>query len=474
MSSPFNEEKYKRLLEGLEIAIINFSELSKVIDYRIEAEYFAHRFLEIDSVLSRIKTISFTQVASFVNGRPYNSNSFNDIQGVRISKIGDVTNRRDISEWEYVSSEEFYAQKGKLLSDGDILMTLTGDPPDVGKVNYIHNPQNASWNQRVARIRIKAKQTFYYSNDVLFAALTTEFVRAQLERYAKGIRQRNLGNESLDRLLIPILSDSTQNKIDEYIKLSYSSLSESQRMYKDAENQLLDELGLTDWQPNNTPVNIKQLKESFLASGRLDAEYYQQKYDEIETAVTKYKYGCDIIGNLFAQNTDVCDYQEDAYNYIEIGDINISDGTASFNLVSKEELPDNAKRVLHTNDLLISKVRPYRGAVAIIDFDDERLIGSGAFTVLRENSTYKKEVLQILLRTQIYKDWLLKWNVGSSYPVIKDEDILNLPIPKIPNQVQTEIATYVQKSIYLRNEAKQLLESAKLRVEDAISTPPFN
>lgn len=142
-------------------------------------------------------------------------------------------------------------------------------------------------------------------------------------------------------------------------------------------------------------------------------------------------------------------------------------------MVSKEELPDNAKRVLHTNDLLISKVRPYRGAVAIIDFDDERLIGSGAFTVLRENSTYKKEVLQILLRTQIYKDWLLKWNVGSSYPVIKDEDILNLPIPKIPNQVQNEIAAYVQKSISLRNEAKQLLECAKLKVEDAISTPPI-
>ena len=468
MSSPFNEEKYKALLEGLEIAIVKFSELSKVIDYRIEAEYFAHKFLEIDKAISKIKTISFTEVATFINGRPYGSDCFNCNEGVRISKIGDVTNKREISEWEYVTLDEFRAQKGRFLIDGDILMTLTGDPPDVGKVNYIYNPDNASWNQRVAKIRIKPKQTFYKNNDVLFAVLSSEFSRTQLERYAKGIRQRNLGNESLERLRIPILSNDIQNLIEDFIKSSFQSLSKSRSLYSEAEDILLSELGLKDWQPNNNPFNIKQLKESFLASGRLDAEYYQSKYDEIETVITKYKHGYDKIGKLFAQNTDVCDYKEDAYNYIEIGDINISDGTATFNLVSKEELPDNAKRVLHKNDLLISKVRPYRGAVAIIDFDDERLIGSGAFTALRENSTYKKEVLQILLRTQIYKDWLLKWNVGSSYPVIKDEDILNLPIPIIPNIVQSEIAGYVQRSMSLRGEAKQLLENAKLKVESEI------
>lgn len=455
-------------MEGLEIAIVNFSELSKVIDYRIEAEYFAHKFLKIDDILSQIETIPFTKVATFINGRPYNSDCFNSIEGVRVSKIGDVTNRREITEWEYVKSGEFINQKGKLLVDGDILMTLTGDPPDVGKVNFIRNPQNASWNQRVAKIRIKSTQKMYSSNDVLFAVLTTEFVRSQLERYAKGIRQRNLGNESLDRLLVPVLSENTQKMIEKSIKLSFSSLSESQRLYNDAEDQLLEELGLKEWQPSNVPVNIKQLKESFLTSGRLDAEYYQTKYDEIENIIKNYKNGTEVIGDLFSQNTEVCDFKEEAYNYIEIGDINISDGTAKYNLISKEELPDNAKRVLHKNDILISKVRPYRGAVSIIDFDDDKLIGSGAFTVLHEKTTYKKEVLQILLRTQVYRDWLLKWNVGSSYPVIKDEDILRLPIPLIPQNIQTEIAEYVQNSISLRNEAKQLLENAKMMVEREI------
>ena len=41
-------------------------------------------------------------------------------------------------------------------------------------------------------------------------------------------------------------------------------------------------------------------------------------------------------------------------------------------------------------------------------------------------------------------------------------------MPKIRNEVQTEIAEYVQKSISLRNEAKQLLENAKMMVEREI------
>ena len=44
-------------------------------------------------------------------------------------------------------------------------MSLTGDPPDVGKVHYINiNSESATWNQRVAKISIKDKTKKYMIN----------------------------------------------------------------------------------------------------------------------------------------------------------------------------------------------------------------------------------------------------------------------------------------------------------------------
>ena len=43
-----------------------------------------------------------------------------------------------------------------------------------------------------------------------------------------------------------------------------------------------------------------------------------------------------------------------------------------------------------------------------------------------------------------------------------------MPIPLIRPEVQAEIAQYIQRSFALRKEASQLLEEAKLSVEQAI------
>ena len=286
-------------------------------------------------------------------------------------------------------------------------------------------------------------------------------------RRISGNAQPKLNVFDISEIPIPQFNEEFYKKISDKIIQADELKQHSKSLYSQAEDLLLGELGLKDWRPKNTLHTTKKFSD-FAQSGRLDAEYYQPKYDEIEKAIKSYKGGYDIVSNLFNQNLDVCDYKKTEYNYIEIGDVNVGDGSVSFNKVETSELPDNAKRVLNKNDILISKVRPYRGAVAIIDFEQEDLIGSGAFTVLQEKSSYKKETLQILFRTAVYKDWLLKWNVGSSYPVIKDEDILNLPIPILPEQIQTKIASLIQQSFECKAQSKQLLEDAKRMVETEI------
>ncbi|MCL1882116.1 MAG: hypothetical protein FWF76_08075 [Oscillospiraceae bacterium] len=67
------------------------------------------------------------------------------------------------------------------------------------------------------------------------------------------------------------------------------------------------------------------------------------------------------------------------------------------------DLPANAKIQPKQGDLLVSKVRPYRGAVTVISENITDLVVSGAFTVLRSKNDYPVEVLAVIFRSNIYR-----------------------------------------------------------------------
>ena len=445
------------MLEGLEISVVKLSEVLEDVDLRLESEYYNSEHIVFNSVQGcDIESFSQYGTSEDLNeeGKGFPILRLNEFDSFFISKPSKYC--------DLISKETFELLK---LKKNDVLICRTnGNPKYVGKAAIVPKNYEYAFASYVFRLRPK---TDIINSATLVSFLNSKYGRIEIEKYSMVGNQANFSPAKFRQIAIPILSKELNNKIEEIVYKSFELLEESKSLYSQAEDLLLGELGLKDWQPKNTLHTTKKFSD-FAQSGRLDAEYYQPKYDEIEKAIKSYKGGYDIVSNLFNQNLDVCDYKKTEYNYVEIGDVNVGDGSVSFNKVETSELPDNAKRVLHKNDILISKVRPYRGAVAIIDFEQEDLIGSGAFTVLQQKSSYMKETLQILFRTAVYKDWLLKWNVGSSYPVIKDEDILNLPIPILPEAIQTKIASLIQQSFECKAQSKQLLEDAKRMVEAEI------
>lgn len=444
-------------MEGLEISVVKLSEVLEDVDLRLESEYYNSEHIVFNSVQGcDIESFSQYGTSEDLNeeGKGFPILRLNEFDSFFISKPSKYC--------DLISKETFELLK---LKKNDVLICRTnGNPKYVGKAAIVPKNYEYAFASYVFRLRPK---TDIINSATLVSFLNSKYGRIEIEKYSMVGNQANFSPAKFRQIAIPILSKELNNKIEEIVYKSFELLEESKSLYSQAEDLLLGELGLKDWQPKNTLHTTKKFSD-FAQSGRLDAEYYQPKYDEIEKAIKSYKGGYDIVSNLFNQNLDVCDYKKTEYNYVEIGDVNVGDGSVSFNKVETSELPANAKRVLHKNDILISKVRPYRGAVAIIDFEQEDLIGSGAFTVLQQKSSYMKETLQILFRTAVYKDWLLKWNVGSSYPVIKDEDILNLPIPILPEAIQTKIASLIQQSFECKAQSKQLLEDAKRMVEEEI------
>lgn len=455
-------------MEGLEIAETKLSNITNVIDYRIEAEYFSSKFLLNDKKLATIKTHPFMEVATFINGRPYPSESFNYYAtGVRIAKIGDVTNKRDIDSWEFVDIDEFHYQNGQLLTSGDILMTLTGDPPDIGKVNYMDDPINASWNQRVAKVRLIPEQKDYIGNDVLYIILSTEIVRIQLERYAKGIRQRNLGNESLDRLLLPDLSYELQLSIQNCVKQIYLNYNHSKCLYTEATNILLDNLKIKNCNLADSSPSIKSVQDSFVTSGRLDAEYYQPKYDDLFSRLNKFetKRLGDIVQIRKSIEPGSEAYQNKGIPFMRVSNLS----KFGFSDTEIHLSPDEYKDIIRPkqNTILLSK----DGSVGIAYKveQDMYVITSGAILHLTiKDNEFMPDYLTLVLNSVIVGMQADRDAGGSIIQHWKPSEIENVIIPKLSQEIQQEITNKVRESFALRRESKRLLNLAKTAVETAI------
>ena len=251
--------------------------------------------------------------------------------------------------------------------------------------------------------------------------------------------------------------------IESATRRAMSARTESESHYTAAQSLLTDSLGHVPQDPRNTAT--VPFSRAF-STGRLDAEYFMPKYDGYLAFIHSFKGGCATIGSLFSQVTSRCPRDEPSYRYVEIGDIDTGTGAASYNEIDTPDLPDNAKIMTRAGDILVSKVRPNRGAVAILE--DDNLLVSGAFTVLRKKSEYSCETLQVVLRSDLYRELLLRYNVGTSYPVIKDEDILNMPVPLLDHDTQEKISGHVRESFTLRRESERLIAAAVRAVELAI------
>lgn len=452
------------MLDGLEAVELKLSEV--LIDNdsnRLDSEYFSRAFINVAFKLFLIPHDKLVNLTNKIDvgyvGAMTNEYVANGVILLQTKNIGEIF--VDESSYKFISIDFHSKLLKSQIIQHDILIARSGS---FGKASiYLGNEEVNSSDIIIIQSKNSQVNSYY-----LTVFLNSYYGAQQLYRFASGGVQGHVNLTILENLVVPILSMSFQMKIEGIIKLAYQKLEESKQLYKEAEDLLLSELGLLDFVPNDDNIAIKSFSDSFSVSGRLDSEYYQPKYDDIEQRI--YSKPHTFINKEFSQIITSFDKTKDGYNYIEIGDVNVSDGIHSYNYVLTEELPANAKIKVDNGDLIVSTVRPYRGAVSIINTDDTDLVVSGAFTVLRSKleSNYSIQVLQVLLRTQIYKNFMLKYNVGSSYPVIKDENVMNLPIPLLGDKIQKQIESKIKQSFALKEQSKQLLELAKHAVEVAI------
>lgn len=431
---------------------------------RLDAERYKPQYLKNEKFLSSIKFEYLKKYISDISGGATPKGAKYPNNGIRFVRVQNIRdNFFDLSDVVYIDETVHNGQLFRSqIQESDVLLTITGVSYGNSSTAY-KEMLPANINQHSVRIALKSGLL----PEVLSTFFCCKYGRLQSDSKVTGDTRPALTYPEIGNYIIPIFDMDNQVEIQRLVKESLQQRLLSHSLYHQAEELLAKELQLDQLQlPNKKWYTTRYCE--VVGNGRCDGEYYQPKYKQIEMHIKAYKKGYSMIKELFYENKSVSTLSKDKYKYIEIGDINTSDGTYAYNTIKKRDLPASAKIELSQGDVLISTVRPYRGAVSIIYGSFSDLIGSSAFTVVREKNGYKKEVLQVLLRLDCYKELLMKWNVGTSYPIIKNNDVMNLVIPMIPENIQIKISELVQQSFFAKQKSGLLLTQAKYYVEKLI------
>ena len=212
------------------------------------------------------------EVCQVLNGFAFKSSEYVP-KGIRIIRISDVQNGY-ISDKDKVfyPIEKLSEFERYLLNNGDLVMSLTGNP---GRVAFIRN-ESCALNQRVACLRAKT-----VSNSYLFYLFNCKEFESTAFANSTGGAQKNLSTTWLNNYLIPIPSLEEQTRIVGILDTFTSAIdnlkeqiAQRRKQYEYYRDQLLDLEG-------KEGVEMKTLGEVCEISGDYGLSAPSKPYDGV-------------------------------------------------------------------------------------------------------------------------------------------------------------------------------------------------
>lgn len=469
------------MLERLEISTINLSKLERT--NRLDTEFYTKENLKVLDILKRHSLFSINDLTKVSDGNHMSISDYFTEIGVPYYRGQDVKNYF-IEQGNPICIDSKIYDTPNLrrshLQKGDVLLSIVGT---IGGVSLVTTNDKATCNCKLAILRPKEINGFFLS-----VYLKTKFGQNQIHKFTRGAVQKGLILEDMDQIFVPKFSEDFQKSICSLVEISQKTIYNSKEAYSQAESLLLQEIGLeTDPLTTNELVtgsnpgaiintNVKSFKESFRVTGRLDAEYYQKKYEVIIEKIKSQKH--DTLQNIVEINKSIepgSNYYSDdetGLPFMRVADYN------KFGLSepNKKLTPDFVK----DNQDKIDDLKPKKGTIL---FSKDGSVGTAyhlredfngvtSSAILHLKVRNEKEVIteyltlalnSKLVQMQAERDAggsiILHWRVG---------EIQNVVVPIIDYKKQQEIAQLIEESFSLKKQSEHLLEVAKKAVEIAI------
>ena len=297
----------------------------------------------------------------------------------------------------------------------------------------------------------------------LLPYLLSEPVQTILRWSQNGSNHPRFAEDVLLDLPLPAQVLQYERDITRIVEDAMLCFRKSKILYVQAESLLMAELGLDDLDLSHQTTYTRNFSQVW-AAGRLDAEYFQPKY---QRAMGVMRRSGKLIGDVARLAKRRFEAQPGKpFHYIEIGDLDQA-GHAESKLVPGEDAPSRAQWIVKSGDVIISTVRPVRRLSALIEPEQNDFVCSSGFAVLKPTAI-EPEVLLVYLRLPIVCEILDLHTTASMYPAMSTTSLLNVPIPIPPDRIRSEIVNLIQESRKNRREAKRLLKEARQRVEAMI------
>ena len=313
-----------------------------------------------------------------------------------------------------------------------------------------------------------------------FFDVFNKYVLSKIVKHSTTVQSVN--TNELERLEIPLPSLEIQKEIVSFMDDAYAQKQQKELQAKallqSIDGYLLNELGIQLLETKSQTIQDRMfvVNHSELSGDRLDPMFYTSQFSNI-VAKLHDSATCKRLGQIAHFSSEIWnqrDYYEKEFPYIEIGAINITDGTIEdVSFVPVEQAPSRAKVIVRTGDIIISTTRPDRGAIIKITENENLYIASTGFSVIRDiDSNINPDYLLAILRHKLILMQMRQRSTGGNYPAITQEELSKIIIPILPIPKQQEIVNHIssirQQAKALQEEGKAILEQAKKEVEHMI------
>ena len=449
-------------MDGHECVEILYSQLNA--EFRIDAEYFYKDNLKMQQQIVDKPHFIVGNIGVVTDGI-HTSIDYDENSGINlISATSPRQNIFDLSRKAFISEAAHLANPRTALKENDVIISTVGTIGNCAVVDSDMLPANSD--RHVGIIRLKKSINPY----VMSTFLLTKYGRNQTVRETTGNVQPNLFLYKIREIAIPKFSDNFQELVKNAVLEGQRLLKESKERYNEAEILLEKEIGIDMSVITNGGVSEKSFSECFLVQNRIDAEFYQPKYDKIIDAIQKYDSNVKTIDQIATYVfTGECaeeyfDYKAGLLHYVRGTDIN--NGLVDIDLEHAVESDKHSKFVTE-GDIITGRVGTI-GNFGVISEELDGSVCSDNVLCFHLPDKYMPNVYALYFNSQAVKELTNRMSRGSVQQRLNQETLRELIVPYIDTKIQTGINNKIVASFDLKRKSEQLLEDAKVAVEMAI------